>query len=445
MLRPELRIRPRRTEIAMTGPPADTAASDPADDRIRYVLVGTGNRGTTMWGRDLLDGWGDRLELVGICDTNAMRAERARAMMPTNAAIWTDLAACLADTTPALVIVCTPDDTHDDIVVAALEAGADVITEKPMVTTAAKIARIRDAETRTGRRVDVAFNYRFAPTARKIRELIVADAIGTVTSVDFHWYLDTDHGANYFRRWHAYRAHSGSLFVHKATHHFDLLNWYLGSDPVAVMAVGELRNYGANGLVRGDRCHGCAHAADCDYVFDMEADPFLWSLYGAPAAEDGYVRDACVFRADIDIPDTMAATIRYASGVVVSYSLNTYMPIEGHHIALNGTRGRIELRQHERQPWDVARVDEVHVIRNFGGGREIIRVPQEPGGHHGGDDRMRDTIFRAGADPLGQRAGSRAGAMAVLTGIAALRSADEGRTVQIAEVAPDGLDLRPDT
>jgi predicted dehydrogenase len=95
-----------------------------------------------------------------------------------------------------------------------------------MATTAAKCARILKTERRTGRRVDVAFNYRFAPTARAVKQLLRAGAIGDVVSVDFHWYLDVQHGTDYFRRWHAERASSGSLFVHKATHHFDL-NWYL--------------------------------------------------------------------------------------------------------------------------------------------------------------------------------------------------------------------------
>ena len=60
-----------------------------------------------------------------------------------------------------------------------------------MATTAEDCRRILDAEARTGRRVDVAFNYRFAPTSRKIRELLASGRIGEVSSVDFHWYLDT--------------------------------------------------------------------------------------------------------------------------------------------------------------------------------------------------------------------------------------------------------------
>ncbi|MBP7003367.1 Gfo/Idh/MocA family oxidoreductase [Amaricoccus sp.] len=405
----------------------------------RYLLVGTGNRGTTMWGKELLDGWSEHVELVGIVDTNPMRAERARAMIGSGAPVLADLGEALAGLRPDLAIVCTPDDTHDAIVERALEAGADVISEKPMATTPERVGRILAAERRTGRRVDVSFNYRFAPTAARIKELLLAGEIGEVLSVDFHWHLDTRHGADYFRRWHAYRARSGSLFVHKATHHFDLLNWYLGSDPEAVSAFAALKVYGANGPFRGVRCRGCAHAGACDFFLDLGADPFLDALYEDPKTVDGYLRDACVYREDIDIPDTMVAAIRYANGVHVSYSLNTSQPVEGHHIAFNGTQGRIELRQYEKQPWEVPEGDEILLARSFPKGRpavERIHVPHYPGGHYGGDDRLRNMLFVPGAaDPLGQRAGARAGAMSVLCGVAALASADQGRAVRIGEYA----------
>jgi predicted dehydrogenase len=404
----------------------------------RYALIGTGNRGTTMWGKELLDGWSDHVDLVAIVDTNPLRAERARAMIGSDAPIRTDLDATLAEHRPDLAIVCTPDDTHDDIVVRALESGADVIAEKPMTTTPEKIARILEAERRTSRRVDVSFNYRFGPTAARIKELLLAGEIGEVLSVDFHWYLDTSHGADYFRRWHAYRARSGSLFVHKATHHFDLLNWYLASDPESVSAFAALKVYGRNSPFRGVRCKGCPHASYCNYHLDLAADPFLDALYEDPKAIDGYLRDACVFREDIDVPDTMVAAIRYENGVHVSYSLNAAMPIEGHHIAFNGTLGRIELRQYEKQPWEAPDHDEILLVRSFPGPRpavEGIAVPRFPGGHYGGDDRMRDMLFKPDvADPLGQRAGSRAGAMSVLCGVAALRSADSGHAVRLRDL-----------
>ncbi|AGB72917.1 putative oxidoreductase [Rhizobium tropici CIAT 899] len=400
----------------------------------RYVLVGTGNRGATMWGKDLVERWSNEVELVAVCDLNAMRAKRALDYIGASVPVYTDFDELLRVEKPDLVIVCTRDSTHDDLIVKAMEAGADVISEKPMTTTVDKIKRILNAEARTGKRLDISFNYRFAPTAAKIKELINSGVIGYVTSVDFHWYLDTSHGADYFRRWHAYVENSGSLFVHKATHHFDLLNWYLDSDPETVAAFADLKHYGRKGPFRGERCRSCRYKDECDYYLDISETPLLESLYEDPSTVDGYVRDACVFREDIDIPDTMVASIRYRNGVNVSYSLNTYMPIEGHHIAFNGHKGRIELRQYEKQNWTTPPADEIVVMKNFGD-VERIWVPHSSGGHYGGDDRLRNMLLRAGPnDELKQRAGSRAGAMSVLCGIAALQSSRTGQQVSVADI-----------
>ena len=403
--------------------------------RKRVALVGTGHRGFNMWGKGLVAGYSPWVELVGLCDSNRLRAERVRDTIGVAAPVYTDFAVMLRETRPALVIVCTRDSNHDDYIVASLEAGADVITEKPMTTTVAKCRRILDAEARTGRRVDVSFNYRYSPTATRIKELLRQGIIGEVTSVDFHWYLDTRHGADYFRRWHAKMEYSASLFVHKATHHFDLLNWYLEADPAEVSAFGSLRNYGRNGKFRGERCRTCPHAGKCPYYFDISKDPLIEMLYEDPSREDGYVRDACVFREDIDIYDTMSAAIRYDNGVQVAYSVNCYMPIEGYHLAFNGRGGRIEIRQYEDQPWETPPADEIVVMRNFGA-VERIWVKQGEGGHFGGDDRLRDRLFKPDVDndPLGQRAGARAGAVSVLCGLAAVESVRRKEIVSLRDL-----------
>ena len=405
----------------------------------RAALVGTGHRGFNMWGKGLVAGYGPWVELVGLCDQNRLRAERVRDAIGIEAKVYTDFAALLRETRPDLVIVCTRDSNHDEYIVAALAAGADVITEKPMTTTVEKCRRILDAEVRSGRRVDVSFNYRYSPTATRIKEILRSGAIGDIKSVDFHWYLDTRHGADYFRRWHAKMGHSGSLFVHKSAHHFDLLNWYLEADPADIAAFGSLRNYGRNGSYRGERCRTCPHTGKCPYYFDMRKDPLLEMLYEDPSREDGYVRDACVFREDIDIYDTTSAAIRYESGAQVSYSVNCYMPIEGYHLAFNGSAGRLEIRQYEDQPWATPPADEILVMRNFAD-VEHVWVKQGEGGHFGGDDRLRDMLFKPGGndplgqDPLGQRAGARAGAVSVLLGLAAVESVRCGQLVSLTDL-----------
>ncbi|MCK6442195.1 Gfo/Idh/MocA family protein [Elstera cyanobacteriorum] len=410
-----------------------------ASGKRRVALIGTGNRGTKTWGKELLDTFGDQIEIVGICDHNPIRRAYAADFIGSGAPLFDDLTSMLTAVKPDTVIVCTRDCDHDRHAIEAMEAGADVIVEKPMATTAEKCARILEAQKRTGRRVDVGFNYRHAPTSTRIKQELLSGKIGEVVSVDFHWYLDTKHGADYFRRWHANRENSGSLFVHKATHHFDLLNWYLASAPQEVFARASLRNYGKNGVQRGTHCSTCPGKSDCAFPLDVAADPWLNGLYGTTHSADGYHRDQCVFRPEIDIPDTMTADILYENGVQVAYSLNTFMPIEGYHLAFNGTKGRIEIRQYEDQPWDEPDVDTILVIQNDRS-VEKLKLPFTRGGHFGGDVRLQRMIVdRNLPDPYAQRADARAGALSVFCGVAALKSADSGVSVKLADLP--GWDL----
>ena len=155
--------------------------------------------------------------------------------------------------------------------------------------------------------------------------MLRSGAIGQITSVDFAWMLDTRHGADYFRRWHRNRAVSGSLLVHKATHHFDLVNWWLGARPVEVFAQGRRAFYtpqtadeqfGLHG--RGERCRGCTCAGKCPFFLDLAGVPKLKQMYLDCEHADGYFRDRCVFSDQIDIWDTMSLSVRYDSGALMA-------------------------------------------------------------------------------------------------------------------------------
>lgn len=416
--------------------PAWTA---PAGGRRRYALVGTGVRGVHMWGADVVARYPDVAEFVGLCDVNPLRAAAGKRLIGVSCPTFTGFEEMLTATKPDALIVTTVDAAHAACIVTALDRGIDVITEKPMVIDETQCRAVLEAERRSGKRLTVTFNYRYAPKHTLIKETLQAGAIGRVTSVDFAWYLDVRHGADYFRRWHRLREQSGSLWVHKATHHFDLVNWWLDADPVEVTASGKLDLYGRRGPFRHTHCRPCPHKGECQFHWDITKDPRLVSLYVDCESADGYHRDGCVFREDVNIPDTMNALVRYSNGAAMSYSLNAFMPFEGFRVAFNGTKGRLEVRDYERQPWPVPEETEAYLTRNFGP-REKLTVPQGEGGHGGGDDRLRDLIFRGVAAPDHLRLpGSRAGAYSCLTGVAARKSVDEGRPVRLAELLPPGL------
>ncbi len=419
---------------AASGLPA-TAASAPR--KVRYALVGTGHRGSGMWGTEALKRHGDTLELVALCDVNPQRAEAANVLMGTKAPVYADLDRMLEEARPDRIAVTTVDATHSGVIVKALDRGVDVVTEKPMVTELDQCREILEAEKRNRRKVAMAFNYRYSPKNELIWQLLRSSGLGKVTSIDFSWYLDVVHGADYFRRWHRLKSRGGSLWLHKATHHFDLVNWWLGADPVEVSAASSLRRYGKNGAFRGTHCRECPHKGSCEFFFDLAASPRLMALYAGPAGADGYLRDGCVFREDCDTWDTMNAVVSYSNGTQMSYSLNAFLPLEGFRIAFNCEKGRIEVRDWERQGWDVPYETEILVARSFRKEPERITLQKREGGHSGGDPRLLDAIFGSATvpDPL-RVPDSRAGAMSCLTGIAARTSSEKGTRVRIADLAP---------
>ncbi|MDR1416762.1 MAG: Gfo/Idh/MocA family oxidoreductase [Prevotellaceae bacterium] len=402
--------------------------------KLRLAIVGTGGRGTGMWGHDILRDYSEYVEFVGLCDSNAGRVETGKRIIGTSCPTFTDFEKMMQEAKPDVLIVTTIDGTHHQFIIRGMELGADIITEKPMTTDEKKAQLILDAEKRTGKKCRITFNYRYSPHRAKIWELLHAGEIGELTSVDFHWYLDTSHGADYFRRWHRLVENSGSLWVHKASHHFDLLNWWIDSDPESVYALGELNFYGKNGKIRGENCRTCPQASQCKFFFDITKNKRMMELYVANEKYDGYLRDGCVFKNDINIFDKMAASIKYANGVQVSYSLTAYSPYEGYRIAFNGTNGRIDAWIQESKPVADVNYDEIVLFKNFSR-REYIHIPFGTSGHGGGDKLLKDQIFLPGIDdPLKQCASIRDGALSCLVGIAARNSIASGQVVKIADL-----------
>ncbi|MEU5258831.1 Gfo/Idh/MocA family oxidoreductase [Amycolatopsis sp. NPDC021455] len=396
----------------------------------RHAIVGLGSR-AQLFARALAAS--PRAELAAFCDHNETRMRVHNDWLGTRIPGYRpeDFAAMLAKERIDVVVVCTPDHTHADYVVAALEAGCDVVTEKPMTTDVDGARRILAARRATGGSVRVAFNYRYNPVHRRVRELLAAGAIGEIGSVEFSWLLDTAHGADYFRRWHRDKANSGGLLVHKSGHHFDLVNWWLGSGPETVFALGRLFFYGdKNGhRTAGDR-----------FALDLEASPRLRALYRDAEREDGYVRNQDVFAPGVTIEDDLSVLVRHRGGAVLNYHLHAYSPREGYRVAFSGSEGRLELDVRENEYASGA-----EPVPEPGRARLTLQRLWEPAevvldqtlgeGHGGGDERMlAELLGDAEPDPVGCAADHEAGLQALLTGLAANRSLETGRSVSVGEL-----------
>ena len=440
----------------------------------KYALAGTGSR-AEMYVDALLGPHADLGSLVAFVDTNEHRmsyhdariaarrpdSEAPRHYSPERLGEMFDIER------PDALIVTTPDYTHAHYVTAALDRGVDVICEKPMTTSVQGIADIvraaRQAQgnAQNGRAAQlvVTFNYRYSPRNSVIKDIIQSGKIGKVTSVHFEWCLDTVHGADYFRRWHRNKANSGGLLVHKSTHHFDLVNWWLGDVPETVYAQGGLRFYGAqNASERGlgqrpDLSRDNPNRSD-PFNLDLAADEKLRGLYLEGEADDGYLRDRDVFTEGIDIEDNLSLVVGYRGGASMAYTLVAHSPWEGYRVAFNGTEGRVEIEVVERGSvspdshtldpsvaadpesagQDVRPEGQRIILQRLWEPAHEVPIPVGTGGHGGGDAMLLSDVFRGpGNDPLHRQAGYIDGIRSVLVGVGANESLRTGQAVRLAD------------
>ena len=437
----------------------------------RYALIGSGHR-AQMYLDAIAGPHADVAELVALIDVNPARREFHRDRVPAFAGVRLggpeELEAIIEQEQVERVIVTSVDRLHAEHVVRSLDAGADVVVEKPLTIDAESAQSIQAAIDRTGRSVVVTFNYRYSPRNTALKQVIASGEIGEVVSVVFEWVLDTQHGADYFRRWHRDKTNSGGLFVHKAAHHFDLVNWWLADAPVQVYARGGLRFYGADAAAERGLAplpeRGTHDGPHDPFELDLRSDERLEALYLQAEQHDGYRRDQSVFAPGITTEDNLTALVDYSRGAVLTYALNAHSPWEGYRVAVNGTAGRAELEVVERaevvpqgedgrthvDPSAVAvtadeagareRGERLVVQKHFEPAREV-EIPEGVGGHGGGDALLlRDVFVGPVQDELGRPSDHRDGIRAIAVGICGNLSLESGAPVEIA--AAMGLDLR---
>ncbi|HEY5465942.1 MAG TPA: Gfo/Idh/MocA family oxidoreductase [Clostridia bacterium] len=420
--------------------------------RKKYVQIGVGGRARFFY-EAIAGRFSETSELLALCDVNQTRMDYANSVLSEQYG-YPGLPTYTADRfeemvrthKPDFVIVTSIDRTHHRYIIRAMELGCDVISEKPMTVDEVKAQEILDAIRRTGKTLRVTFNYRYAPHNTKIREVLMDGTIGEVFSVHFEWLLNTEHGADYFRRWHRDKRNSGGLLVHKATHHFDLVNFWLGSQPKTVFAMGSLNFYGReNAEKRGEkkfytRAHGSGMVGVDPFALDMAGNPQLKAMYLDAEKDDGYIRDQSVFGDGISIEDTMGVMVRYKNNAIMTYSLNAYLPWEGYRVCFNGSKGRVQVSIVEKTYVNAGgnaamegavQHKSITVFPMFGEPYEVA-IDEGEGGHGGGDPVLLNDIFGVPVEDRFHRAASHIdGAMSILTGIAANKSIATGLPVDI--------------
>jgi predicted dehydrogenase len=236
---------------------------------LKAILIGAGNRGERAYGSFAL-AHPDQIQFVAVAEPREVRrarfAEAHHIPQEGQFQTWEDLLdkGQIAD----VALICTQDHLHAAPAITAMEAGYDVLLEKPIATSLADCVQLVQTAERTGRLLQVCHVLRYTPFFSTVHDVIASGRLGHVVTVEHRENVSYWHMAHsYVRGNWANSAQASPMILAKCCHDLDLLYWYLGPC-TQISSVGSLIHYRPENAPPGapKRCtDGCPHEDTCPW------------------------------------------------------------------------------------------------------------------------------------------------------------------------------------
>jgi predicted dehydrogenase len=369
---------------------------------VELVMVGAGGRGYRAYGSYAV-AHPEEVRFVAVAEPDEARRRRfADAHAIPSERQFRSWESLLEGPSLAHAAVnATMDRVHHASTLALLDAGYDVLLEKPMATSARECVELARRAEQRRRILQICHVLRYAPFFRTIYDVVKSGRLGDVVSVQWSENLVYWHFAHSFVRgnW-ANSGRSGPMILTKCCHDLDLLVWLFGR-PERVASFGCLSHFVPEtvGPEIPDRCtDGCPIAAECAYYAPrlyIEKNPGNWardpvSLDHRPEAlraalETGpYGR--CVYRSDNDVVDHQVVLFSFPGGLNVNLTMQGASHVEGRTVRIDGLRGTL-LANESR--------NELQLHDHVTDAVETLHAPTVEGGHGGGDHGVLRDFVRA--------------------------------------------------
>lgn len=381
--------------------------------KISVVVVGCGDRATTYCREGVLN-FGV-MEVVAAVDPNPERLRYMQETFHVSAEqCYTNMEQVLVQGKIAdCVIVGTMDQYHLETSLPFLKQGYDMLLEKPIVNNKEDLLKIRDTAQKHGCRLMICHVLRYAPFYRKIKELIMAGAVGEIMNIQTSERVGAFHSSvSYIRgKWNSTKECNSSFLLAKCCHDIDLLCWLNNSTvPVSVSSMGG-RDYFVEEKApkgSGTRClvdcpkeirEKCIYDVQNMYLDNCQIPQYPWQCTGKnwqDVTEEEKVESLktynphgkCIYKAGGDIVDHQNVMITFENGSTAVHTLNLGAMRPGRSIWIQGTEGEIEgwvnddyvtVRKYDRKTScyleEQVKIDnEPGVVdAHFGGDRGLVR------------------------------------------------------------------------
>lgn len=359
---------------------------------VTAILIGAGNRGSIY--ADYGVRYPDELQIIGVADINTARRNKiADAHQVKDEYRFDDWKKVFSGAKFAdAVIIATPDKIHTAPCLAALDAGYDVLLEKPIAPTEQECRMILEKALETNRIVGVCHVLRYSPYFRELKEVLDAGLIGDIISVHHMEPIEHIHMSHSYVRGQWRNSKTATpIILAKSSHDTDIIRWLVNNPVHDVHCFGNLKWFTNANAPKGstDRCtDGCAVEQSCPYsalqiyyrdrkrlyVFDMPESKSKWDDY---ILEQLKVTDygKCVYKMDNDQPDHLTVNMLFENGVTAGFSMEAHVSYEGRRTRIMGSKG------------DIVGNMESFIMNDFTTGRQTS-WSLKTDAHGGGDHRL---------------------------------------------------------
>ncbi len=330
---------------------------------LEAVIVGGGHRSMNYAELSVIDP--TMLKITGVADPD----ENRRKMIAEKFSIPEEHQFCSSEELAKVpkfadaIINGTMDHIHVKTTIPLLEAGYDVLLEKPFAVNEKEARELAETAKKYGRKVMVCFVLRYAPFYRKIKERVVSGEIGEILNIQTSEFVSYHHmSTSHVRgKWNnSDRCHT-SMLLAKCCHDIDIMVWMMGENkPVSVSSFGSNiqfrpenapENSGTRCLVDCPLVDTCLYSAKRIYI----DHPDRWSFYvwdKLEHLENPTIEDkkellktspygVCAYKSDNNVVDHQSVLVNFESGATGTHNMVGGASRGLRKIHITGTKGEI--------------------------------------------------------------------------------------------------------
>lgn len=364
------------------------------------VIFGFGARGQiySSFARE----FPEKFQLAAIIENNPERLENAKNEY-MNVPAFSDYHDFLKENIQAdIVAIATQDKDHREHAIAMMEAGYDLLLEKPIANSKEDCLEIYKASQKYNRKVVVCHVLRYSPFYSTIKEIIDSGKIGDVVSIHASENVGYFHQAHSFVRgpWKN-SIESSPMILAKCCHDMDIFRYLMGEKCISINSLGSLYFFNKEHapIDGADYCSDCKHK-ECIYnaqklYLSTEARWFAGYFTNEELTDESIVRclkhtdyDRCVFKSNNDVVDHEVTIMNFASGKTVCHTMSAFSKTIYRDIKIFATKAQLLGKMEDN------RIE----IKYFDGEDEIINIDISKatvGGHNGSDFYMMNSLFKA--------------------------------------------------